>query len=792
MTSLTFLPNLLKTEKIFYLYNPVLLPSKGRYDQIMVNRKQPTAHARQVTQAPSSKKTKDIQAMLDNAASLRELGMVEEAVAEYEKLFDTDCPPTKIIPGLVSCLSKTKSPHSVIRRVEDVVKEQGFDEQKIARIKFYLGVETEKGGYMDLALDLYKGAAELDSTNRQITERLEAIISRLSKKSKYDYLIYKELVTREQLQTALSLSKKMKKSVEFVLMQQFKIKKSDIGKSLSLYYGFPFKGFNPDTPVPVELIHNFKKPFLLHDLWVPMGWDSDGVEILIDDPGDLRKTGQIKGLTKSNRIRFYVGIREDIEKYINLFFDRAKEEKSVQDMQEMVDELNLIPDVSFEEEEEALMSGQEEVDESSSQVVKLVDQFIVTALRKNASDIHVEPSPINNKTQIRFRLDGVCQEYLEVPNSLAKGILSRLKIMGGLDIAERRLPHMTREHVSSGVKGWIDHYMSVLKGLYFRLTKLRLIPVEDFARLFRKTLRDLARTYNREVSFEVVGGALQVDIALMDRLREPFIHLLRNAIAHGLEPPEERESVGKPREGKLVLAAERKGDSLCLTVSDDGRGINREAIAAYLREKQSLSDEAISQMPEETFLNTMLNLDFSSADKTDEMAGRGVGMNVVAQAIEYLNGSMSIRSQASEGTRFIIELPLSLSLVYAITFKLGRYTLSVPTTQVHGIKGADSAEAEASGDTRSIRTLLGIAEDDQDASHVIEMGYPGASGETSEVFCVAVDAIVGNRPLMVMPVGALLAKARYFAGVGIMENGGISVLLDTEKILWAASQRDEK
>ncbi|MFP3912150.1 MAG: GspE/PulE family protein, partial [Desulfobacteraceae bacterium] len=402
------------------------------YGQDMVKKK--------VVQETMDAATDDIQAMLDNAASLRELGMVEEAVVEYEKLFDTDCPPIKIIPGLVACLSKTKSPHSVVQRVENVINDQGFDDQKIARIRFYLGLETERGGYMDLALDLYKRAAETDPENSQVQERLEGIISRLSKGSKYDYLIHKNLVTQRELQTALGLSKKMRKSVEFVLMQQFKVKKSDIGKSLSLFHGCPFKYFKADMTVPVELIRNFKKAFLLHDLWVPIGWDAEGVEVLIDDPGDLRKTSQIKGLTKSNKIRFCVGIKEDIEQCIILFFDKAKEEKSVRDMQEMMDELSYIPDISFEEEEEALTSTQEEVDESSSQVVKLVDQFIVTALRKNASDIHVEPSPIINKTQIRFRLDGVCQEYLEVPNSLAKGILSRLKIMAGLDIAERRLP----------------------------------------------------------------------------------------------------------------------------------------------------------------------------------------------------------------------------------------------------------------------------------------------------------------------------------------------------------------
>jgi len=215
------------------------------------------------------------------------------------------------------------------------------------------------------------------------------------------------------------------------------LKKSDIGKSLSLFYRCPFKEFDPEVPVPVELLGNLKKPFLLHDLWVPLSWGKNGVEILIDDPGDLRKTGLIRGLVKTKKINFSVGIKEDIEKFISLFFQKKTEDAT----RDMIAELDMIPDLSFEEEEEEEDIGlTEEIDESSSQVVRLVDQVIVTALRKNASDIHVEPSPITNKTTIRFRLDGVCQEYIQVPNSMARGILSRLKIMAGLDIAERRLP----------------------------------------------------------------------------------------------------------------------------------------------------------------------------------------------------------------------------------------------------------------------------------------------------------------------------------------------------------------
>ena len=262
-------------------------------------------------------------------------------------------------------------------------------------------------------------------------------LSKLTPASRYDYLLNKGLATPEQLQKALSVSKSTKKSVELILTQQFKLKKADIGKSLSLFYGCPFKEFDPKAPVPIELITNLKKTFLLHDLWIPLSWRKDGVDILIDDPWDLRKTGLIRGLTKTRKINFCVGIKEDIEKFISLFFEKKTEEAT----QDMIAELDMIPDISFEEEEEEEdLEMSEETDESSSQVVRLVDQVIITALRKNASDIHVEPSPITNKTTIRFRLDGVCQEYMQVPNSLTRGVLSRLKIMAGIDIAERRLP----------------------------------------------------------------------------------------------------------------------------------------------------------------------------------------------------------------------------------------------------------------------------------------------------------------------------------------------------------------
>ena len=175
----------------------------------------------------------------------------------------------------------------------------------------------------------------------------------------------------------------------------------------------------------------------MHELWVPLSWEKDGIEILIDDPRNLSKTDHIRTLLKTKKINFSVAIKEDIEAFIRDFFSENRLESSPS-MEALEDDFEMIPDISFEEVEEE--DQEEETEEASGEVVKLVDQVIVAAYRKNASDIHIEPSPVTKATTIRFRMDGVCHEYLQVPNSMCRGIISRIKIMAGLDIAERRLP----------------------------------------------------------------------------------------------------------------------------------------------------------------------------------------------------------------------------------------------------------------------------------------------------------------------------------------------------------------
>ena len=372
--------------------------------------------------------------ILDNALAFKQLGLMHEAITEYEKLLKTDYPAIKIIPDFTECLLNLVHPKETAKRVLQAVGELDLQASQLAQVQFSLGLQLEDRGHKDLAQAQYKSASKLDPENREISQKLKLGMSTVSPGSRYSYLLKKRRVTISQLQQALAISKKMGKSVEFVLIDHFKIDRKIIGKSLSEFYGCPFRSFDADLPVPVEIINNLKQAYLLHAGWVPLSWSKKSLEILIDDPRDLRKIDQVTGLMKASRIEFSVGIREDIEQFIQHFFTK----NSTTSDEDMLEELNMISFISFEEEEEDEIEDM--LDESSSKIVKLIDQIIVTAFRNDASDIHIEPSVTSKKAHIRFRTDGVCQNYIEAPLSMARGMLSRIKIMAGLDIAERRLP----------------------------------------------------------------------------------------------------------------------------------------------------------------------------------------------------------------------------------------------------------------------------------------------------------------------------------------------------------------
>jgi type II secretory ATPase GspE/PulE/Tfp pilus assembly ATPase PilB-like protein len=379
----------------------------------------------------------DLSAIVDSASAFQEMGLLSEAVAEYAKLLSEDYPPEKLVPPLVECLLKLHSPANAVNEFETLLRVDGLDKTKAARTTYLAGLEMEKRDHRDHAHDLYKSAQELHPGDPEIAKRLASVTAAFASGSKYDYLLREKMVTTDQLQKAFGLAKKQHCSVEHVLIETHKIKKEAIGKSFSLFYGCKYRAFDPALPVPFELLTNLKKAFLQNELWIPISWSKEGIEVLVDDPRNLNKTDNIKALLKTPRVNFSMAIREDILAFIQHFFakEQSPEAGPAEDTRL---EMDVMPEVVFEEEHEE--ASADEPDESSGQVVKLVDQVIIAAYRKNASDIHIEPSAVTKSAAIRFRMDGVCQEYMKVPNAMVRGIVSRIKIMSNLDIAERRLP----------------------------------------------------------------------------------------------------------------------------------------------------------------------------------------------------------------------------------------------------------------------------------------------------------------------------------------------------------------
>ncbi|MFC1815254.1 ATPase, T2SS/T4P/T4SS family [Thermodesulfobacteriota bacterium] len=383
----------------------------------------------------------DVHDILGSISAFKDLGLFQEAVDEYMKLFARDYPFVNIIPGMIECLFEIHSPSRVIDQVEKIISENNLSDDVTAEVKFTLGLEMEKHDHKDLALDFYESVREINPGYPEIESKLKSLLAAATYRSKYDYLLKNKIATKEQMEKALELSKKTNKSVEFVLVEHIKIKKEDLGKSLSLFFKCPFKAFDPQTPIPHELLTKVKKPFLLKNCWVPFSWEmaTGQVEILIDNPADISRTDYISTLIKAKKYKMAVAIKEDILAFIKYFYEQ-KDTAMETSEEDSDDNMFMLPEIDFEEEDEQPIEEDDDLNEGSSQIVRMVDQILITAYRKDASDIHIEPSVITKKTDVRYRIDGVCQQVLQIPILSTRGLLSRLKIMANLDIAERRLP----------------------------------------------------------------------------------------------------------------------------------------------------------------------------------------------------------------------------------------------------------------------------------------------------------------------------------------------------------------
>ncbi|MDL2321461.1 GspE/PulE family protein [Desulfosarcina sp. OttesenSCG-928-B08] len=258
-------------------------------------------------------------------------------------------------------------------------------------------------------------------------KRIAAKTSKTS--SKYDYLLEKHLLTQKELAKAVNDAAQRRESVSSVLIRDYKIPKLEVGAALEKHYKTQFIAFTPNYPIPGDLLTGLKIPFMQNNVWVPLKVEGGKVVIVVDNPFDLRKIDEIKALFPGRPVTFYVSFKQDILDFIKLF---TSEEKSLSEIEDILSQLQVEED---DTDEADLRVGNED-----SAVVQLVNKIILDACNRNASDIHVEPYPGKESTRVRIRVDGACTVYQTIPFAYKNAVVSRIKIMSDLDIAERRLP----------------------------------------------------------------------------------------------------------------------------------------------------------------------------------------------------------------------------------------------------------------------------------------------------------------------------------------------------------------
>jgi type II secretory ATPase GspE/PulE/Tfp pilus assembly ATPase PilB-like protein len=255
------------------------------------------------------------------------------------------------------------------------------------------------------------------------------IAARSGRTSKFDYLFENHLLTQKDLTKAIADSRQRKEPIESTLVREYKIPKPELGESLARYYKMPFIAFNTTAPIPGDLLAGLKVPFMRTNVWVPIRTEDNMPVVAVDDPHDLKRIDEIKSLFPGRRLKFVVALKQDILDFIKLFTQDEKE------MAEIDDILSQLQDETSE-----VVEAESSVGEEDSAVVQLVNKIILDAYARGASDIHIEPYPGKQNTMVRIRVDGACTVYQTIPFAYRNAVVSRIKIMSDLDIAERRLP----------------------------------------------------------------------------------------------------------------------------------------------------------------------------------------------------------------------------------------------------------------------------------------------------------------------------------------------------------------
>ncbi|PXX75522.1 two-component system, chemotaxis family, sensor kinase CheA [Pseudomonas sp. LAMO17WK12:I10] len=366
-----------------------------------------------------------------------------------------------------------------------------------------------------------------------------------------------------------------------------------------------------------------------------------------------------------------------------------------------------------------------------------------------------------------------------------------MNMVGELVLVRNRLVRLGLNSGDEAMSKAVSNLDVVTADLQTAVMKTRMQPIKKVFGRFPRLVRDLARQLKKEINLELVGEETDLDKNLVEALADPLVHLVRNAVDHGIESPQEREEAGKSRGGKVVLAAEQEGDHILLSISDDGKGMDPNVLRAIAVKRGVMDKDAADRLSDTECYNLIFAPGFSTKTEISDVSGRGVGMDVVKTKISQLNGSINIYSTKGQGSKIVIKVPLTLAIMPTLMVMLGNQAFAFPLVNVNEIFHLDLSRTNVVDGQEVVivrdkalplfylkRWLVSsAAHEEQREGHVVIL-----SVGTQRIGFV-VDQLVGQEEVVIKPLGKMLQGTPGMSGATITGDGRIALILDVPSML---------
>ncbi|CDZ92899.1 chemotaxis protein CheA [Pseudomonas saudiphocaensis] len=372
-----------------------------------------------------------------------------------------------------------------------------------------------------------------------------------------------------------------------------------------------------------------------------------------------------------------------------------------------------------------------------------------------------------------------------------------MNMVGELVLVRNRLVRLGADSGDEAMSKAVANLDVVTGDLQSAVMKTRMQPIKKAFGRFPRLIRDMARNLKKEINLELIGEETDLDKNLVEALADPLVHLVRNAVDHGIEMPDEREAAGKPRAGKVVLSAEQEGDHILLVISDDGKGMDANVLRAKAVEKGMLDKDAAERLSELECYNLIFAAGFSTKTEISDVSGRGVGMDVVKTKISQLNGTVNVFSTKGQGSRVVIKVPLTLAIMPTLMVMLGNQAFAFPLVNVNEIFHLDLSHTNVVDGQEVVivrdkalplfylkRWLVPDAkQEEQREGHVVILSVG------NQTIGFVVDQLVGQEEVVIKPLGKMLQGTPGMSGATITGDGRIALILDVPSMLKRYARR---